>query len=135
MFDLIAFVGATINVVDDYYTPGGKVTNGFEIQTPTAVHEGSAALSSSTVDGDVFTGAKGARRPRWRRESQARSLAHPELISLFRIRRRQGRVHTPHPARGRGPCAALLLPLLCCGNQLPPSPYTPFIIHRQRQGR
>ena len=57
--------GATINVVDDYYTPGGKVTNGFDIQTPTAVHDGSAALSSdyTRADGTVFTGEKGAPRP------------------------------------------------------------------------
>ncbi len=49
-------------MVDDYYTPGGKVTNGFDIQTPTAVHDGTAALSSdyTRADGTVFTGEKGA---------------------------------------------------------------------------
>ena len=49
-------------MTDDYYTPGGKVTNGFDIQTPSAVHDGPAALSSdyTRVDGTVFTGAKGA---------------------------------------------------------------------------
>ena len=60
----ITLAGATINVVDGYYTPGGNVTNGFDIQTPTAVHDGSAALSSdyTRADGTVFTGEKGARR-------------------------------------------------------------------------
>ena len=49
-------------MTDGYYTPGGKVTNGFDIQTPSAVHDGTAALSSdyTRVDGTVFTGAKGA---------------------------------------------------------------------------
>ena len=57
--------GATITVVDNGYTPGGAVTNGFDIQTPSAVHDGTTALSSdyTRVDGTVFTGAKGACTP------------------------------------------------------------------------
>ena len=60
--------GATISVVDNYYTPGGAVTNGFDIQTPSAVHEGGAAgtaLSSdyTRADGVVFDGSKGAPPP------------------------------------------------------------------------
>ena len=51
-----------ISVVDNGYTPGGAVTNGFDIQTPSAVHDGTTALSSdyTRVDGTTFTGAKGA---------------------------------------------------------------------------
>jgi hypothetical protein len=38
------------------------VTNGFDIQTPSAVHDGTTALSSdyTRADGTVFTGEKGA---------------------------------------------------------------------------
>ena len=48
--------------MDNYYTPGGNVTNGFDIQTPSAVHDGTTTLSSdyTRVDGTVFTGEKGA---------------------------------------------------------------------------
>jgi hypothetical protein len=47
--------------VDSYYTPGGNVTNGFDIQTPSAINDGTTALSSdyTRVDGTVFTGEKG----------------------------------------------------------------------------
>ncbi len=50
-------------MTDGYYTPGGNVTNGFDIQTPSAVHDGTAALSSdyTRADGTVFTGERGAR--------------------------------------------------------------------------
>ena len=52
-------------MVDNGYTPGGAVTNGFDIQTPSAVHDGTTALSSdyTRVDGTTFTGAKGALSP------------------------------------------------------------------------
>ena len=56
-----ACAGSVISVVDNGYTPGGAVTNGFDIQTPSAVHDGTTALSSdyTRVDGTTFTGAKG----------------------------------------------------------------------------
>ncbi len=59
---LLFRTGSTINIVDSYYTPGGTVTNGFDIQTPSAVHDSTTALSSdyTRVDGTVFTGEKGS---------------------------------------------------------------------------
>jgi hypothetical protein len=36
-----------ISVVDNGYTPGGAVTNGFDIQTPSAVHDGTAAATQA----------------------------------------------------------------------------------------
>ena len=59
MFVTFLVPGSTINIVDNYYTPGGNVTNGFDIQTPSAVHQPSALASDYTrADGTVFTGAK-----------------------------------------------------------------------------
>ena len=54
-------------MVDGYYTPGGNVTNGFDIQTPSAAPEHTSVLSSdyTRADGSVFTGAKGAIAAPW----------------------------------------------------------------------
>ncbi len=82
--------GATISVVDGYYTPGGNVTNGFDIQTPSAVHDGGAAttgLSSdyTRADGTVFDGAKGppTRHLRSRRSSRSLTLLRPHRYPLL----------------------------------------------------
>ena len=89
--------GATITVTDDYYTPGGKGTNGFDIQTPSAVQDGTAALSSdyTRADGTVFTGEKGARPPML---CESRLVPHPLRASrtvLCRASRERGMLAIP----------------------------------------
>jgi hypothetical protein len=91
-YDVACFVGAVITVVDDYYTPGGNVTNGFDIQTPSAIHTNTVALSSdyTMTDGTVFTGEKGA----------CGSLAHL-YFCCYRCRK-EGSKYFSHKHEGAG---------------------------------
>ncbi len=73
--------------MDDYYTPGGNVTNGFDIQTPSAIHTNTVALSSdyTMTDGTVFTGEKGVWpvQAHWH-TTRVQAQAHPsQCVGFF----------------------------------------------------
>ena len=80
-------------MVDGYYTPGGNVTNGFDIQTPSAAPEHTSVLSSdyTRADGSVFTGAKGGISAPWLC-SPLRLRIHMAALSHFEALRTASRL-------------------------------------------